>query len=52
MSILDEVYSSYPELLFYTISMGNNIDASANLIPLHRERHVELGRYFDCPNME
>ena len=52
MSILDETYDSYPELLFYTISMGNNIDASANLIPLHRERHVELGRYFDCPNME
>ena len=52
MDILDETYDSYPELLFYTISMGNNIDASANLIPLHRERHVELGRYFDCPNME
>ena len=52
MIILDETYDSYPELLFYTISMGNNIDASANLIPLHRERHVELGRYFDCPNME
>ena len=52
MSILDEIYSSYPELLFYTISMGNNIDASANLIPLHRSRPVELGRYFDCPNME
>ena len=52
MSILDETYASYPELLFYTISMGNNIDASANLIPLHRSRPVELGRYFDCPNME
>ena len=52
MIILDETYDSYPELLFYTISMGNNIDASANLIPLHRERPVELGRYFDCPNME
>jgi uncharacterized protein YegL len=52
MSILDETYDSYPELLFYTISMGNNIDASANLIPLHRSRPVELGRYFDCPNME
>ena len=52
MSILDETYSCYPELLFYTISMGNNIDASANLIPLHRSRPVELGRYFDCPNME
>ena len=52
MDILDETYDSYPELLFYTISMGNNIDASANLIPLHRERPVELGRYFDCPNME
>jgi uncharacterized protein YegL len=52
MNILDETYDSYPELLFYTISMGNNIDASVNLIPLHRSRPVELGRYFDCPNME
>lgn len=23
-----------------------------NLIPLHRNRPVELGRYFDCPDME
>jgi len=52
MSILDETYASYHELLFYTISMGSNIDASVNLIPLHRSRPVELGRYFDCPNME
>ena len=52
MSILDEIYSSYPELLFYTISMGNNIDASVNLIPLHRSRPIELGQYFDCPDME
>jgi len=52
MDILDETYDSYPELLFYTISMENNIDASANLIPLHRSRPIELGRYFDCPNME
>lgn len=52
LSILDQTFSSYPELLFYTISIGNDIDSSVNLIPLHRNRPVELGRYFDCPDME
>lgn len=52
LSILDQTFGAYPELLFYTISIGNDIDSSVNLIPLHRNRPVELGRYFDCPDME
>ncbi len=52
LSILDDTFLAYPELLFYTISIGNNIDSSANLIPLHRNRPVEMGRYYDCPDME
>jgi uncharacterized protein YegL len=52
VSILDELFTTYPELLFYTISIGNDIDSCQNLIPLHRNRPVELGQYFDCPNME
>jgi uncharacterized protein YegL len=55
LSILNKTYDTYPDLLFYTISMGNNINASENLMPLHKHnsevRPVNLGQYYDCPNM-
>ena len=55
LSILNKTYDAYPDLLFYSISMGNNINASENLMPLHKHnseiRPVNLGQYYDCPNM-
>jgi len=55
LSILNKTYDVYPDLLFYSISMGNNINASENLMPLHKHnseiRPVNLGQYYDCPNM-
>ena len=32
--------------------MGNDINASRTLVPLQRDRPIELGQYFDCPDME
>ena len=45
LSILERLYSAYPTLIIYIISMGSDVDATKNLLPLLYNRSDELGIY-------
>jgi len=45
ISILEKLYTDYPTLVIYIISMGSDVDAAKNLLPLLCNRSDELGIY-------
>lgn len=51
LRVIDELFTAFPTLILHTISMGNGVDASRQMIPLHRDRTFELGLYRDCSDM-
>jgi hypothetical protein len=51
LRVIDELFTTFPTLILHTISMGNGVDASRQMVPLHRDRIFELGVYRDCSDM-
>lgn len=51
LSIMKDLFDTFPKILFYAISMQNGIDASKNMIPLLCDRSYELSKYIDIPDM-
>jgi uncharacterized protein YegL len=39
------IYTQHPTLIFHIVSIGNNVEAESNLIPLHCGRDAELAKY-------
>jgi len=52
LSILEKLYSDYPTLIIYIISMGSDVDATKNLLPLLCNRSDELGIYMHFHNFD
>ena len=52
LSILERLYSDYPSLIVYIISMGSDVDATKNLLPLLCNRSDELGIYMHFHNFD
>ena len=51
LSIIKDLFTTFPKIVFYAISMENRIDASKNMIPLLCDRSYELSKYVDIPDM-
>jgi len=45
LEIIKKIYDTHPTIMINIISMGGDVDASTNLIPLLFDRHHELGKY-------
>ena len=45
LEIIKNIYDEHPTIMINIISMGGDVDASTNLIPLLFDRHHELGKY-------
>lgn len=52
LSILERLYSDYPILIMYIISMGSDVDATKNLLPLLFNRSDQLGIYMHFHNFD
>lgn len=50
--LIDNIYYQFPNLVMYIISIGENVNATRNLIPILRERSNELAKYIHVPNIE
>lgn len=52
LSIMDNIYTQYPQLTMYVVSIGEDVDADKALIPLLRDRYHELGVYRHFPELD